>query len=227
MTTQRNVSSSREIDPSRKTRIIEHMNNDHSSDISMYLQYYSKLPEAQADTGRMEDMTLDGMVFTSRLSSGSTTTTHIPFKTPLTTAADARNVLVEMSGEAADGLGLSKVKLDSYLAPSPVGYFFGCAFLATLVIFATPEPFLAPGKFVRETVLMGNATIADVIREYHWIWFVLLLTTHMAEMALMTKKMKRYRVKEKDVWWKWVGTTLVVGFDSFSRLKAAVEAKRH
>jgi hypothetical protein len=229
MATQRNVpsSSSRQIDPARKSRIIDHMNNDHSSDISMYLQFYSKLPESQADTGRLDDMTLDGMTLVTNPSATSTVTTFIPFKTPLSSAADARNVLVEMSGDAAEGLGLSKVKVDSYKAPSPVGYFFGFGFLASLVIFAVPEPFLAVGKPVREFVLLGNATIADAIIEYHWIWFVLLLGAHAGETALMGKKMKRYRVKEKEVWWKWMVTSLIVGFDSFSQLKSVVESKRH
>lgn len=204
------------------------MNNDHSSDVSMYLQFYSKLPEAQADTGVMEDISLEGMTFTTKVSPTSTVTTYIPFKEALKSVADARAVLVDMSGEAAAGLGLSKTKVDSYKLPSPIGFFVGASFLQALAIFAVPEPFVGPGTLYRKVLLFDNEVLANGVIEYHWVWFVLLLAAHFGETALMAKKMKRYRVKRgTDVWWKWMFTCFIVGFDSFTQLRKVVASKRH
>lgn len=110
--------SSPTLDAAKKQRIISHMNEDHSSSLSDYLQFYAQLPESLASTAELVDISLTKMTISTKTSPTSTTTTYITIRpTPMESLSDAEQRLVTMAYEAMDGLGKSRYIVDFYVPP--------------------------------------------------------------------------------------------------------------
>lgn len=109
--------SSATTDAIAKQRIISHMNADHSSSLSDYLQFYARLQEPLAATAELVDISLTKMTITTKSSPTGTTTTYIPIRPAMETFDDARVRLVDMAMEAMAGLGKSPYVVDFYVPP--------------------------------------------------------------------------------------------------------------
>lgn len=104
-------------DAAAKERIISHMNADHSSSLSDYLQFYAHIQEPLAATAVLLDISLTKMTISTKSSPSGTTTTYIPIRPPMESLGDARVRLVDMAYEAMAGLGKSRYVVDFYLPP--------------------------------------------------------------------------------------------------------------
>lgn len=94
------------------------MNADHSSSLSDYLQYYSRLPASLASTAELVDISLTQLTISTRSSPTGTTTTYIPIRpAPMESYRDARERMVYMANEAMEGLGKSPYIVDFYVTP--------------------------------------------------------------------------------------------------------------
>lgn len=94
------------------------MNADHTSSLSDYLQYYSRLPESLASTAELVDISLTKMTISTRSSPTATTTTYLSIRpAPMESLSDAQERLVHMAYEAMEGLGKSRYVVDFYAPP--------------------------------------------------------------------------------------------------------------
>ncbi|KAJ4169334.1 hypothetical protein NW754_016368 [Fusarium falciforme] len=130
-------------DDARKKRIVSHMNQDHTREISYYLRHYAHLSAGAASFPTLRDVDLNGMTIRSRDGRDH----FIPFTPPLKGWGEAKDRIIEMAVEAREALGLSDVVIEGYRPPEGFGiivtgsviFYFFCA--ATL-------PWVQPGTDV-------------------------------------------------------------------------------
>lgn len=138
------------LDAAAKERIISHMNADHTSSLSDYLQFYARIQEPLAATAVLVDISLTKMTISTKSSPSGTTTTYIPIHPPMESLNDARVRLVEMAYESMAGLGKSRYVVNFYLPPKSFGQWavvFLLAFAYYLFAFASN---FEEGAFIRE-----------------------------------------------------------------------------
>lgn len=88
----------------QKSRVIEHMNQDHSKSLLAYAHHYAG--KTQAIRAKMTDLTPEGWVLTVTLRSGEEVESVLaPFKHRLRRAGDVRKLAVDMHREAFENLG--------------------------------------------------------------------------------------------------------------------------
>ncbi|KAH8152820.1 uncharacterized protein LAJ45_03046 [Morchella importuna] len=211
MTTQRPTPSS---DAATKQRIITHMNTDHSSSLSDFLQHYSRLPPSLAATAELVDISLTQLTISSRSSPTATTTTYIPIRpTPMETYTDARDRMVYMHHEALEGLGKSPIVIDFYVPPR------------TLVHFRSN---FEPGAAIHDYLFFALPTLAALFARFHYECLFLMVLVHVAETVHMVRsRLWRHQTPRFErAWWMWVLGTYLEGFGSFLRFDEAVEGVR-
>ena len=142
-------------DAALKARVMAHMNKDHKKSLSQYLQHYSKLPPAIADTAELVDISLSRITLTTRSSptrsspTGAATTTYLPIRpSPMQQLSESRERLVYMANECLAGLGLSPYVVKTYAPPGIVGVAIIVGVLAGLWTFSDKRN-LAEGSFAR------------------------------------------------------------------------------
>lgn len=86
------------------TRIITHMNDDHSDSLLAYAHHYAGLKDAKAAT--MSGLNVDGFILSAKLKDGTVKqNVLIPYSSPLESAAGVRKLAVSMHFEAYNKLG--------------------------------------------------------------------------------------------------------------------------
>lgn len=85
------------IEPEVEKRMVEHMNNDHSEAVKLYVEAFSDV----AETDSAVLLTIDelGMDIACSVNNNDKQV-RIAFEPPLSDAGEARKRLVEMAGEA-------------------------------------------------------------------------------------------------------------------------------
>lgn len=86
------------------TRVITHMNDDHSDSLLAYAIYFAGLKDATSAT--MAGLTVEGFLLNVTLKDGTTkSNVLVRYTTPLESAAGVRKLAVSMHFEAYNGLG--------------------------------------------------------------------------------------------------------------------------
>jgi hypothetical protein len=135
-------------DPAIKARIITHMNKDHASSLSFFLQHYSSFPASTASTAVLTDISLSRLT----LSTASKSPIYLPIRpSPMASLAEARERMVYMSKECLRALGLSPTVVTTYRPPGVVGLLIIAGVALGLRSFAAKEN-LARGSLVRSCV---------------------------------------------------------------------------
>jgi hypothetical protein len=212
-------------DAAIRKRIITHMNADHQSSLSLYLQHYLSLPPRTASYPELTSISLSAL--TLETTDGKTHT--IPFTPPMTSYAEARARAVAMDHESRTGLGLSTIKITTYIPPSSP--FHLTVAILVLIAYATflTHSRITPGTFLYDKILPffpGGAPW------FLWISRTIalpVLAIHVTETVIMERtRLRRYNVERwSGVWWKWMVGTFVEGFGSFQRFDGVVEGKKH
>ncbi|KAH0607795.1 uncharacterized protein H6S33_002829 [Morchella sextelata] len=226
MATQRPTPSS---DAATKQRIINHMNTDHSTSLTDFLQHYSRLPPSLAATAELVDISLTQLTISSRSSPTATTTTYIPIRpSPMASYADARDRMVYMHHEALEGLGKSPLVVDVYVPPrTPVQWLTFLGVCLGYYGFSFRSNF-EPGAAIHDYLLAPFPTFAALCARFHFEWLFLMLLIHVAEAVHMARgRLRRHQTPRfGGVWWMWVVGTFFEGFGSFLRFDQAVEGVR-
>lgn len=202
-----------------QTRILKHMNADHQSSLSHYLQHYSGVPASQSTSPVLTSMT-----FTSLTILDDSQTAHtIPIAPPMTSWADARAVAVRMDREAKHGLGLDPVTVTRYIPPmgTHLVVFVAAGLTVLSIVF---RGWIVPGTVVWEVLQQwfpGGA--AWFLTLNGWVAWPMLVV-HVAEAVFMARKVRRYGVGlGSALWWKWVGSNAIEGVGAVWRFNAEVK----
>lgn len=144
------ASSSTPDDAAIKARIISHMNSDHGSDLSFYLQHYSSFPAHIADTAKLTDISLTRLT----LSTSRDKTVYLPIRpSPMASLGEARARLVYMSNECMAALDLSPRVVKEYKPPGVLGITIIFSVLFALWSFSSDSHF-AEGSFNRKYIYL-------------------------------------------------------------------------
>ncbi|CUS08975.1 unnamed protein product [Tuber aestivum] len=220
-------------DAALKARVIAHMNKDHKKSLSHYLQHYSKLPPAIADTAELTNISLSRITLSTRSSSTGTETTYLPIRpSPMQNLSESRERLVYMANECLTGLGLSPYVIKTYAPPGIVGVVVMVSVLVGTWAFAAKGN-LAEGSFVRVYLLQNYHPLADLLMKTHLIGLVSIVAIHLAEcIHLQRTRLRKHQVETfSKVWWLWMMSGSLEGFGVFTRFDKEVEevikAKTH
>ncbi|EXJ88099.1 hypothetical protein A1O1_05027 [Capronia coronata CBS 617.96] len=209
-----------------KTRIIKHMNADHSLSLRLYLAQYAHVPLPGTTPAELVDITLEHMIITSAYGR------HIiPLDPPMKSLLEARERLVTMHTACLASLDLSDVVVDRYVPPQRLWQWFVCG--VCLLIFATfpfrdqlrPEsgsliarawsvngtaPALARLCYAVQPGVLGFMVIVHVLEA---VWFA-------------RTKLRRHWVEAGSaVWWAWIGDCLLEGVGCLKRFDGVVGVK--
>ncbi|KAI2468408.1 hypothetical protein F4781DRAFT_269429 [Annulohypoxylon bovei var. microspora] len=209
-----------------KSRIVGHMNSDHAGELEEYLRAFNKLSASAAAGAQIADMTLASMTIKS--ASGTHAVAITP---PLASAADARVVLVDMSMQAKQQLGLSPIRVTTWTPPSGLGL-LTFAGVALYFVCAATLPLVQPGTAIFEAV---DGVWPSGAEGYRWLVrtiFVPVVAIHVTEAWWMARsRLVRHGVKTwSGVWALWALGTFVEGWPAIRRFDRLVEkegAKQH
>lgn len=205
-------------DDAMKARIISHMNSSHSSSLSDYLQHYNHVPLRAASSPTLVDISLSAM----SIRDGSHTIHSVPFSPPLSSFTDARARTVAMDRTARHALGPRIVSYDRPRGPLAIGIVIGCL---TFYILMATRWFIVPGTFVYDVLLAwfpgGSERVLWIVEKGS----VAMIVVHVSETVLLERtRLRKYRVvRGSGLWWAWVVSCFVEGFDSFKRIDKQVK----
>ncbi|RPA91820.1 hypothetical protein L873DRAFT_1831314 [Choiromyces venosus 120613-1] len=214
-------------DEALKARIITHMNQDHRKSLSHYLQHYSKLPAAIADTAELVDISLSRITLSMRSppTDTETRTTYLPIRpSPMQALSESRERLVYMANECLTGLGLSPHVVKAYAPPGIVGVAVMIGVLTGLWSFSSKRN-LEEGSFVRMYLLQNYHPLADFLMRVHVFGFIAIILAHIAEcLHLQKTRLRKHQVETySKVWWLWTVNCALEGFGVFGRFDKEVE----
>ncbi|KAF4977010.1 hypothetical protein FZEAL_6401 [Fusarium zealandicum] len=209
-------------DDVRKKRIVSHMNQDHTREISYYLRHYAHVSAGDASSPVLSDINLNGMKIRSRHGKEYA----VPFTPPLAGWAEVKGRIIEMANEARDALGLSDILITEYAPPEGFGiivtgsvlFFFFCA--AAL-------PWVQPGTQIWELLKVG---FPGGPGWFYWIvnaifWPV--IGIHVVECCLFEMKLHKHGVERfSGQWWLWQINCFFEGYPAFKRVDAIVARKQ-
>jgi hypothetical protein len=211
-------------DEAMKSRILTHMNADHSASLRLYSQHYSKLPLSHAKTSQLTDITPSHLIITSTFGR-----TLIPFQPPLKSFTEARTRLVAMHEECVRELDVEGVMVESYVLPNRAWMWGMHLFCWWNYITLSPPVrhlILEPGNLVN-AVWSLNGTVpglAKLAYDLSTLTLGIMIAAHGYEAYKMSERLRRVEVEMfGSVWWGWVLDVLSAGFGAFVRLNAVVE----
>ena len=206
-----------------RTRIITHMNEDHQSSLTKYLEHFAKTSSFTARNPSMVDITTSAMTIQS---SGffSTKSYTIPFSPPLKSLLEVRPRVVEMDQQATKALFREPETVTRYLLPQSYQWLIPFAFLFGLFCFSRRESFEA-GSWLTSTILYPVPWLSRFLYEHSWGAFAGTVAIHVAEAAFMAQgKLKRHTVPVGGrVWWMWTISTFLEGVGALMRFDGEVQ----
>ncbi|KAI0596081.1 putative integral membrane protein [Biscogniauxia sp. FL1348] len=215
-------------DEARKARIIEHMNEDHTVEMSQYLRAYNGLSASAASKAQLQDITLSAM--TIRSASG----THaVAIEPAMDSLADAGERLVAMSLRAQAQLGLSDIRIHEWTRPAGLGL----ATFAGVSLYMASAAALAAGLVAPGTAAWDLLdarffpSLGGGAAAYVWLvraLFVPTVVTHVLETWWMVRGrlVDHSVVPGSAVWWLWTANTFVEGYPCMRRFDRLVVEKR-
>lgn len=209
-----------DADAAAKARIIAHMNRDHATSLSYFLQHFCQLSASQASSPTLVDISLSSLSLSSR----DGKIHSIALDPPMTSFADARARTVELDQTARAALDISPYTVTTYVPPSSpvhVTVFGLCAL--TAVVFAT-RSYIVPGTLVYDQILHYFPGGPEM-----FLWLVkkvqpTTLAIHFIEIFLLDRtRLRKYGVRRgSGVWFAWMSSCLIEGYGCFQRVDALV-----
>lgn len=209
-------------DAARKTRIVTHMNNDHTRELTHYLRHYAHLSASAASQPLMRDVDLQGM----RISAHGKDYT-IPFKPALESWAEVKGRIIEMDTIARENLGISDIYITEYAWPEgfeilvfgAVTFYYFCSALL---------PWVVPGSLIWTLLEAGFPGGPIWFRWIVKVIFMPVIAIHLVECFIFNNKLHRHgvdRASTGNLWWKWQLSCYIEGFGCFKRTGRIIAKK--
>jgi Protein of unknown function (DUF2470) len=206
-----------------ESRIITHMNADHSASLRLYARQYSKLPLSHARTATLEDLNLNHLILSSSFGR-----TLVPFDPPLKTLSEARERLVAMHEYCLKELDVDGTMLQEYRLPNQWWQWtlmIVCGWCFTTLPFRSLiHP--SSNSWISSVYSVGGKApwLAEFAYTVAPLTLGIMLFVHGWEaMTMVRTRMRRYEVEMfSGVWWCWVLDCFVEGVGSFVRVDDTV-----
>lgn len=213
-----------------RDRIMSHMNQLHSRELTHYLRHYCGLTRRQAAGASLRDITLQGM----RIRAGGADYV-VHFKPALSSWDDVRPRVIEMDAAARESLGISDIYMARYQAPGltdvavmlSVGFYF---------LSVASLPWIVPGS---QPWALLAAYFPGGPESFRWLVKALILPVlgiHILEpLYLDLSRLQKHGVDRwSGQWWMWIVSCFFEGIMAFKRFdcviakkKAEKDAKKH
>lgn len=208
-----------------KGRIVKHMNADHATSLSLYLQHYCHIRPGAARGAQLEDIGFNSM--TIRTKDGKTH--EIAIEPPMASWSDARPRVVEMDRITRDALDISPIRITSYIPPTSFYHLtvFGLCLFAFVIFGLASVDKIVPGTWFYDTVLPyfpgGPAFFVGLAKTIG----APVVGIHALEAFYLDKsRLRKYGVeKGTKLWWAWIASCSIEGAGCFHRIDAEVKKK--
>lgn len=202
-------------------RIISHMNADHTTSLTRFLQHYCRF--SSPNNPQLEEFALDHMIISSTVDGGRCRN-YVPISPPMNSFMEAREKMVAMDKKCLEGLGRSDVEVREYRGPDRawMHILFWLAAIAFAVFCRRAN--LVPGSYVHEAVL--KRLPAGFVRFCYMVQPLVcwgMVAIHSSELVWFERTRLRKHLagpgggRGGKVWWKWVASCVVEGVGSFVR----------
>lgn len=205
-----------------KRTILDHMNADHQDFLSLSLQVYNRVSAQDAQSARLEDITLSDLLITAQ---GTRYT--VPLDPPMKSMSEARTRVMAMHQNCLSKLGLSDVVVTEYRPPRGFhAVVFGLC-LCTYALYSRRAHFV-PGSWVYDNLLARMPRFAEICYKIQPALIWGMLAIHGGEaVLLMFRRLKPHRVPVfSRLWFTWVGSNLIEGVGAWQRFDRMVKEKR-
>ncbi|KAI9696495.1 MAG: hypothetical protein M1820_008123 [Bogoriella megaspora] len=216
-------------DEAARKRILDHMNADHADSLvadhlgklSRYVEHYKGLSLWSARTARATDIDLNQLTIDANGQSH-----QILFDLPMTSLRESRERLVEMDKASLQGLNRSEITITEYKPPQGWHWIVFSAVTLTLMAYYKRSNFI-PGSWLYENLLRSVPGFAKFSWTIQPLVFYGIIVIHSCEAFFMANGLlKKHSVPVgSSLWLKWVATTWIDGFCSFSRFKDLARQK--
>ncbi|PHH66421.1 hypothetical protein CDD81_7476 [Ophiocordyceps australis] len=214
--------SAQDDDSLRRARIITHMNQSHSRELSHYLQHYARVSPRAASGPLLRDLCLDHMLIRTRAG----TDHSIPFSPPLSSWADAKNRIIQMDTVARAGLGISDIYISHFEKPRGIGLAFfiavGLFFVASFSL-----PWIVPTTrawSVLDAYFPGGPA---VFCQLVGLLVVPVIAIHITECFFFDRKLRRHGIERwSGLWCLWISSCFMEGVGAFWRLDSIIASKK-
>lgn len=208
-----------------KQRVITHMNADHQDSLSIFLEYYCKMPPQLAFNAQLDDITLSHLIIRSKAGRNI-----VPIEPPMESWAQARERMVEMHHASYKGLGRSEVIISEYRPPTNLKHrFMFVALLASYVAFSSRKNF-QEGSLLHRVLLKSFPQVERFCFTVAPVYIIIIGALHVSETVWMAFRLKRHGVPTGSaLWWKWLGTCMIDGtfcLERFDGLIKEIEDKK-
>ncbi|KAK2593800.1 hypothetical protein QQS21_008508 [Conoideocrella luteorostrata] len=209
-------------DEAARDRILSHMNQSHSRELTHYLRHYCGLTQKQATGASLRDITLQGM----RIRAGGADYV-VHFKPALQSWNDVRPRVVEMDAFCRKHLGISDIYMTKYHGPG-----FADAAVMALVGFymlcVASLPWVTPGS---EIWSLLTQVFPGGPENFRWLVKALILPVigiHTAEpLYLDASRLQKHGVDRwSGQWYMWMVSCFFEGFMAYRRFDRVIAEKR-
>jgi hypothetical protein len=209
-------------DSAIKARIITHMNDDHSTSLTRYLEHFCHLPSPKG--AHLEDITLGHLIISSN---GGRARNLIPIDPPMRNYTETRERMASMDKAALEGLGKSDIEIKLYEGPRGFMAVVFWVCLATMVVFCRRGNIMERSAMYNAVLKYLPAAFLRFCYAVQPLVFYPMMAIHLSEAAWMARtRLKRHGVLLFGVlWWKWTLSTFVEGYGAFVRFDNAVRAE--
>ncbi|KAL3426620.1 hypothetical protein PVAG01_00129 [Phlyctema vagabunda] len=210
-------------DAAAKTRIITHMNNDHQTSLSYYLQHYHSLSSRAASKAQLKDITFDSMT----LQTADSKTYTIPFEPAMSSWGEARPRVVEMDREARKGLDISSISITEYERPRKPFHIAVFAICLNVMVLFLARSRIVPGTFLYDSILPYFPGGPTLFLKLTRTFAIPTLLIHIVESYILDRtRLRKYNVpRGSGLWYKWMASCFIEGFACFARIDATVKRK--
>ncbi|KAG6017728.1 hypothetical protein E4U54_004449 [Claviceps lovelessii] len=200
-------------DEAMRDRIITHMNQLHTRELTHYLRHYCGLTSRQAAGAFLRDVTLRGM----RIRAAGAD--HVvDFHPPLPSWNHVRPRVVEMDAIARQSLGISDIYMDKYQLPGPADLVVMLG-IASYFLSLASLPWVVPGSSLWHLLA---AVFPGGPETFRWLVKALILPVvviHTLEpLYLDLSRLRKHGVDRWSAqWWMWIVSCVFEGLMAFRR----------
>lgn len=232
-----------------KTRVITHMNKDHSLSLYDYINYYKSdtkgkdiidpdHPSSSIEMTNIENDKITIKYSTKSIAKSSPQIAEIPIEPPMQSISESRVVLVKMATEAAQSRGYATHRISEYL---PIGStsngvrdilitigllitvvpLIRSTFYNTLFAYILPDS-INPYDFYTAVPILGPI-FHFFLEDYPWAAAIICYSIHIGEaLFIMRPKLIKYRVPE-DQRKSWYIANIIEGYPALQRINKLIK----
>ncbi|PHH79125.1 hypothetical protein CDD80_5591 [Ophiocordyceps camponoti-rufipedis] len=216
------MASSTQADEEARDRVMRHMNQAHTRELSHMVRHFSGASASEAVNPSLRDLTLQGM----RVRAGGNDYA-VPFSPPLADWSEARHRIIAMDAKARQGLGISDVYVTRYVPFRPGLERIVVFYVFFYIVCRLTLPFIQHGSAVWAVIDAifpgGFSSYTAVVR------FITLpmFAVHFLETVVFDRKLRSHGIDRwSGLWWKWSLDCFVEGVCAFRKLNHIVAETR-